>query len=140
MFDGTLGNHTDTEYKIELLEGAKPYHAKPFPILKVHEETLKTEFIKLVNIGVLKPENHSQWAVHTLIIPTKNKTVHFVFEIRDINKGIKSKPFPIPKIQDLLLKIEGFKCASLLLTGVSPKLIKYHASYLIGSDDVHTRN
>ena len=37
MFDGTLGNYTGTEYKIKLLEGAKPYHAKPFPIPKVYE-------------------------------------------------------------------------------------------------------
>ena len=43
MFDGTLGNYTGTEYKIEPLEGAQPYHAKLIPILKVHEETLKTE-------------------------------------------------------------------------------------------------
>ena len=27
MFDGTLGNYTGTEYKIELQEGAQPYHA-----------------------------------------------------------------------------------------------------------------
>ena len=37
MFDGTLDNCTGTEHKIELLEGAKPYHAKPFPISKIHE-------------------------------------------------------------------------------------------------------
>ena len=39
----TLGNNTGIEYKIELLEGAQLYHAKPFPIPKVCEETLKTE-------------------------------------------------------------------------------------------------
>ena len=38
MFD-----YTNTEYKIDLLEGAKLNHAKQFPIPKVHEETLKTE-------------------------------------------------------------------------------------------------
>ena len=27
-----LGNYTGSEYKIELLEGAKLYHTKPFPI------------------------------------------------------------------------------------------------------------
>ena len=43
MFDGTLENYTSTEYKIELLEGANPYRAKPFPIPKVHEETLTTK-------------------------------------------------------------------------------------------------
>ena len=34
MLDGTLGNYTGTEYKIELLEGAQLYYAKPFPVKK----------------------------------------------------------------------------------------------------------
>ena len=52
MFDGTLGSYTCTEYKIEFVEGAHLYHVKPFPIPKVHEETLKTELNRLV--GVIK--------------------------------------------------------------------------------------
>ena len=43
MFDGTLGNYTGSEYKIALLEEAIPYHTNPFPIPKIHKETLKTE-------------------------------------------------------------------------------------------------
>ena len=52
MFNGTFGNYVSIECKIELLEWAQPYHAKSFPIPKVHEETLKTEFNRLVSIGV----------------------------------------------------------------------------------------
>ena len=52
MFCGTLGNHPGSEYKIELLEGSKPYHAKPFPIPKIQEETLKTDINRFINIGV----------------------------------------------------------------------------------------
>ena len=37
MFGCILGNHTGIKYNIEL-EGAQPYHAKPIPIPKVHEE------------------------------------------------------------------------------------------------------
>ena len=54
MFDGTLGNYTSTEYKSQLLEQAQQYHAKPFPIPKVHEETLRTEVNRFVNISVFK--------------------------------------------------------------------------------------
>ena len=50
MFDGTLGNYTGSEFKIELLEGAKSYHTKPFPIPKVHKETFKTEVNRLIKI------------------------------------------------------------------------------------------
>ena len=43
MFDGALGKYTGSTYKIKLKEDVKPYHAKPFPIPKVHEATLKKE-------------------------------------------------------------------------------------------------
>ena len=37
MFDGTLGSYNGPDYKIELKEGIKPYHAKPLPIRRVHD-------------------------------------------------------------------------------------------------------
>ena len=75
MFDGTLGNYTGSAYKIELQEGAKPYHAKPFPIPRIHEETLRKEVDRLVEIGVLKRINHSEWAAPTFIIPKRMEDV-----------------------------------------------------------------
>ena len=66
LFHGTLGNYTGTAYKIELLEGPQLYHAKLYPIPKVHEETLKTEVNRLVDIGVLKRKNNSEWALYFL--------------------------------------------------------------------------
>ena len=114
MFDGTLGTYKGSDYKIELKENIKPYHAKPFPIPKVHEGTLRKEVERLVKIGVLKRVNRSEWAAPTFIIPKKNGTVRFISDFRELNKRIKRKPFPIPKIQDLLLKLEGFKYATSL--------------------------
>ena len=114
MFDGTLGTYNGSEYTIEIREGARPYHAKPFPIPRIHEETLKKEVERLVKIGVLKRINNSQWAAPTFIIPKKNGTVRFISDFRELNKRIKRKPYPIPKIQDLLLKLEGFKYATSL--------------------------
>jgi hypothetical protein len=54
LFDGTLGTWNNEPYDIELKEGATPYHARPFPIPKVHEHTLKVELERLAKIGVLK--------------------------------------------------------------------------------------
>ena len=101
MFDGTLGNYAGSEYKIKLLEGAKPHHAKPFPIPKIHKEILKTEVIRLINIGPLKRKNNSKWVAPTFVIPKKNGTLCFISDFRELNKRIKRKPFPSPKIQDL---------------------------------------
>ena len=39
MFEGTLGKYRGSNYTIEVKENAKPYHAKPFPIPKIHENS-----------------------------------------------------------------------------------------------------
>ena len=44
----------------------------------------------------------------------KDGSVRFISDFRELNKRIKRKPCPIPKIQDLLLKLEGFKYATSL--------------------------
>ena len=43
------------------------------------------------------------------IISKKDATVRFISDFHELNKCIKCKPGPIPKIQDLLLKLEGFQ-------------------------------
>jgi len=45
--------------KLELKDGVKPYHAKPFPVPKAYEETLKKEVNHLCKIGFLKKINRS---------------------------------------------------------------------------------
>jgi hypothetical protein len=99
LFDGTLGKWNQDPIKLELKEGATPYHAQPFPIPKCHAETLKMEVERLVEIGVLK----------SFIIPKKDGTVRFINNFRELNKRIKRKPYPIPNIQDMLLNLEGFQ-------------------------------
>ena len=114
LFDGSLGNWTGEDYQIELKDDVTPYHARPFPIPKIHEATLKMEVERLVKLGVLKKINRSTWAAPTFIIPKKDGSVRFISDFRELNKRIKRKPYPIPKIQDLMLKLEGFQYATSL--------------------------
>ena len=114
LFDGTLGTWKGDPYNIELKADATPYHARAYPIPKIHEETLRMEVDRLINLGVLKKVNRSEWAAPTFIIPKKDGTVRFISDFRQLNTRIKRKPFPIPKIQDLLLKLEGFQYATSL--------------------------
>ena len=114
LFNGTLGNWYDSAYNIDLKEGAEPYHAKPYPVPRVHEATLKAEVERLCTIGVLKRVNRSEWGAPTFIIPKKDGSVRFITDFRELNKRIKRKPYPIPKIQDLMLKLEGIQTATSL--------------------------
>jgi gag-polyprotein putative aspartyl protease len=64
LFDGTLGRWTHPDYKLELKPDVKPYHAKAFPVPKVHMETLKKEVERLCKVGVLTRVNRSECRQH----------------------------------------------------------------------------
>ena len=114
LFDGTLGRWTQPDYHLELKPDVKPYHAKAFPVPKVHMETLRREVERLCKVGVLKRVNRSEWAAPTFIIPKKDGKVRFILDFRELNKRIKRIPYPIPNIQEMMLNLEGFQYATAL--------------------------
>ena len=56
---------------IELEPGAKPRHARPYPVPVIHLEALKKKLMHLCEIGVLSPQGASEWASPTFITPKK---------------------------------------------------------------------
>ena len=72
LFDGTLGDWDCNLVSLQLKEGAQPYHGRPFPIPKKHMETFIKEIHRLCNLGVLKWQADSKWALPTFLIPKKH--------------------------------------------------------------------
>ena len=108
MFDGNLVTRHGKTYDIKLKPDAEPYHGKPLPVSSIHEITFKQELDRLEDLKVVKKANRSQWGAPKFIIPKKDITLHFIFDFRELNKLILHQPYPISKIQDLLLRLEGF--------------------------------
>ena len=109
LFDGIIGTWHGKTYDIKLKPDAEPYHGKPLPVPRIHELTFKQELDRLEYLKVIKKINRSQWGTPTFIIPKKDSTVRFISDFRELNKLILRQPYPIPKIQDLLLRLEGFR-------------------------------
>ena len=78
LFDGTLGDWDTDPVHFELKDGAKPHHGRPFPVPRIHRETMKKEVDRLVRLGILKWEGESKWAFPSFIIPKSNQTVRFI--------------------------------------------------------------
>ena len=114
MFDVNLGTWHGKPYDIKLKSDAEPYHGKTFPAPRIHELTFKQELDRIKYLKVIKKVNRSQWGAPTFLIPKKDSTVRFISDFRELNKRILRQPYTIPNIQDLLLRLEGFRYGTTL--------------------------
>jgi hypothetical protein len=73
-----LGDWNRPPAWIELKEGAKPYHGRPYHIPQIHKATLMKEINRLVSIGVMKRQSSLQWASPTFIIPNRYDSVDHI--------------------------------------------------------------
>ena len=115
LFDGTLGTWKTDPIELELKDpNVKPYHAKPYPVPYSQEKRLKDEIKRLCEYGVLRKINNSEWACPMFTIAKPDGSLRSLADLREVNKVIKRKPYPLPKITDMLQKLEGFMYATSL--------------------------
>ena len=107
IFDSTLGLYPHKKFHINIKPDAKPVYSRPYSIPQIHLLMFKKELKHLVKIGVLIPQNESKWASPTFIIPKKDGRVRWVSDLRQINKVIRRKQYPLPIITDVLQKRIG---------------------------------
>jgi hypothetical protein len=76
------------------------------------EATTKKEMKRLTYIDVFNRRSYSDWTAPTFIQAKKKGDVRILTDCRRLNAQIKRKPFPLPKISDMLRKLSGFKYAT----------------------------
>lgn len=109
LFNGKLGLYPHRQLDLELIPGAKPVHQRAYPVPHVHREVFKQELRRLVELGVLEPTGSSEWAAPSFIIPKKDGTVRWLTDFRELNKCIKRKKYPLPRISDIMTKRSGYR-------------------------------
>ena len=61
-------------------------------------------------MGVLEKTNEYEWGSPYFAQPKlKTNWVHFISYFSNLNRKFKQNPYTMPKINDMLLKMEGFK-------------------------------
>ena len=72
----------------------------------------KNEVERLFLLGVLEVVNEPEWGSPSFArAKLKLNQVRFLSDFRNLSKKLKRKPYPMPKINEMLLKREGFKYA-----------------------------
>ena len=87
---------------------------KRFPVSCIHELKFKQELDRLEALKVIKKVKCSQLGAPPFLIPKKYSTVRFISDFRGLKKRILRQPYHIPKIQYLLLRLEGFRYGTTL--------------------------
>jgi hypothetical protein len=109
MFSGTLGIYPHKKVHIDIDPNAKPVQPRPYPVPRIHLKTFKKELDHLVRIGVLAAQQISEWASPSFIIPKKDGRVRWISNLRQSNKVIRRKQYPLLIITDILRKRSGYK-------------------------------
>ena len=68
----------------------------------------------MCDIGILAWQPESEWASPTFCQPKKDQTIRVLSDLREVNKRIVRKPFPLPKISAVFQEMEGFTFATAL--------------------------
>ena len=109
LFYGTLGTWNTYPVDFDLKDDGKPICSRAYLVLKVHEEMFKKEVEFIVLLGFLKVENDSEWVSPSFAQPKpKLNRVCFLSNFRNLNKQLKPKPYPMLKINKMLLELEVF--------------------------------
>ena len=123
FFHGTVGTWKTEPVDIVLRDpNCTPHHAKAYPVPHSQEKKLREEVDMLCKQGILRKINRSEWACPMFTISKPDRSLHSLADLRELNKRIKKHPYIVPKIQDMLQKLEGFMYA----TSLDPNMGYYH--------------
>ena len=117
LFGGGLGLLDIEPVKIELQPGAKPYKGKYYSTPKAYVNPLKKaikDFCVQKILRKLSYNDDSPWALPSFGQPKKTGDIRLLTDFQKMNEAIERKSFPLPKITEIIQRLEKFVSATAL--------------------------
>ena len=96
------------DHKIELVPGAEPPHRAPYRMSPQGLDELKKQLRDLTEKGYIQP-SVSPFGAPVLFVPKKDGGVRMCVDYRALNRVTVHNRYPLPRIEDLLDRLQGAK-------------------------------
>ena len=114
LFDGGLGLIPGPPVSLKIKPNVRPYCARAYTIPQAFTQMAHNEIKDLEGIDVRTSNVDSPWGFPCFFRKKKDGGIRFITDLRRLNASIERCPFPLPLIEDVLWKIQGFTFSACL--------------------------
>jgi hypothetical protein len=97
------------QHNLNVAKGAKPRKQK-LRKMSAEREATKAKVQRLLNVGVIRPMQYSEWLANVVMVKKKNRKWRMCIDFTNLNKCCLKDPYPLPRID----KLAGCEVMSLL--------------------------
>ncbi|KAH8362497.1 hypothetical protein KR084_010321, partial [Drosophila pseudotakahashii] len=99
-----LGTTNMEKHSIELIEGARVFKDRPYPMSPAKQKVVEDEIDKMLELGVIE-ESKSPWSNRTTVVSKPGKD-RFCLDARKLNALTVKDAYPLPSIDGILSRID----------------------------------
>ncbi len=108
VFSPKLGKSTTFEAHIQMKPGAQSKFFKARPVPVAHREQVNQQLSKMIEEGVVKKTNFSDWATPLVLVKKADGSIRVCGDFKStVNAQLQIDKYPIPKPEDLFQKLSG---------------------------------
>lgn len=96
------------DHRIELEDGARPTMGPIYPMSLKENDEIKTQVDKLKELGLVR-DSKSPHGSPALLVKKADGSLRMCVDYRSLNKATKKNRYPLPRIRELLDRLEGCK-------------------------------
>ena len=106
LFDRGVGKVNDVSVSLDLKHDSRPKYCQPRPIPFAIKERVGKAIEKMVETGMWKPINHSEYASPIVPVIKSNGSIHLCGDYKStVNPTLDTTVYPLPSIEDCLTKM-----------------------------------
>ncbi|VDL77978.1 unnamed protein product [Nippostrongylus brasiliensis] len=108
VFEEGLGHCTKEKAELILVQGVRPVFRACRPVAHAAMESVDKELDRLLEMGVIMPVTHSEWAAPIVCVRKANGKLRVCADFSTgLNRALQSFDYPLPVPEDIFASLNG---------------------------------